>query len=147
MRRGVPLRVAFPLPPVTAPPSVLALGGRGAAEPHPSPPSQVNRRHPVPVHSYSAPSAPELTCQSLVRLESLPASRTSHAGTSGLTPSQMNDGQSSPSSLILDLALSFAEAPPVHPTPIPSTLTVTLPVETAYAPNVLQNDCLSPLDS
>src|SRR2546422_7216754 len=60
--------------------------------PHPSPPSQVNRCYPVPVHYYSTFSTPELTFQSLVRLESLPASRTSHAGSSGLTPRQTNNG-------------------------------------------------------
>ena len=58
----------------------------------------------------------------------------------------MNDGQAYPSSLILYLSLGFTEAPAVHPTTIVSTLTVTLPVETAYTLNVFQNDCLSPLD-
>src|SRR2546428_13864359 len=92
------------------------------------PASQNTRRHPVPVHYYSTFSAPELTCQSLVRLESLPASRTSHAGSSGLTPRQMNDWKTSPSGLVLYLSLGFTEAPAVHPTPILPTLTVTLPV-------------------
>src|SRR2546426_3571365 len=79
-------------------------------------------------------------------MESLPASRTGHAGSSGLTPRQTNDGQAYPSSLTLYLALSFAEAPPVHSTSILSGLTVTLTVETAYASNIFQNYRFSPLD-
>src|SRR2546430_15073905 len=61
-------------------------GRPGTCEPHPSPPSQDNSCYPVPVHYYSTFSAPELTCQSFVRLESLPASRTRKTGTSGLAP-------------------------------------------------------------
>jgi len=79
-------------------------------------------------------------------MKSLPASRTGHAGSSGLTPRQTNDGQAYPSSLTLYLALSFAEAPPVHSTSILSGLTVTLTVETAYASNIFQNYRFSPLD-
>src|SRR2546430_10139402 len=124
----------------------LDNGRPGTCEPHPSPPSQVDRCHPVPVHYYSTFSAPELTCQSFVRLESLPASRTGHTGISGLTLRQTNNGKPYPSGLVLDLALSFAEAPPVHPTTILSGLTVTLTIETAYAPDIFQNYCFSPLD-
>src|SRR5205807_5396730 len=61
-------------------------------------------------------------------------------------PRQMNDGQAYPSSLVLYLSLGFTEAPAVHPTTIVSTLTVTLPVESTYTMNVLQNDCLVLLD-
>src|SRR5207249_2174169 len=120
--------------------------GLGTVEPHPSPPSQVDRCHPVPVHYDSTVSAPELTSQSLVRLESLPASRTSHTRTSSLRPRQMNDGQADPTGLVFYLPLSFIKAPPVHPTTILPTLTVTLPVETAYAPDILQNYCFPPLN-
>src|SRR2546422_10452571 len=67
------------------------------------PPSQVDRCHPVSVHYYSTFSTPEFSFQSFVRLESLPASRTSHTRTSGLTPGQSNDCKTSPSSLVLYL--------------------------------------------
>src|SRR5437899_11777790 len=66
-------------------------GRPGTCEPHPSPPSQVNSRNHVPVHYYSTLTAPELASQSLVRLESLPASRTRHTGTSCLTPRQTDN--------------------------------------------------------
>src|SRR2546430_6364619 len=121
------------------------MGGRERAN-LTRPPSQVDRCHPVSVHYDSTSSAPEFSFQSFVRLESLPASRTSHTRTSGLTPRQSNNWKTSPSSLVLYLPLNFPEAPPVHPTPIPSTLTVTLPVETAYSSNIFQYYCLSPLD-
>src|SRR2546428_696011 len=73
--------------------SALRLGdGRpGTCEPHPSPPGQVNSRCLVPVHYGSTVTAPEFAFQSLVRLESLPASRTSHTGTSGLAPRQTDN--------------------------------------------------------
>jgi hypothetical protein len=121
-------------------------GRPGTCEPHPSPPRQVDRCHRVSVHHYSTLTAPELAFQSLVRLESLPASRTRHTGTSGLTPRQTDNRQSDPARLVFDLSLSFPEAPPVHPTTILSSLTVTLAVESTYAMNVFQNDCCSPLD-
>src|SRR5438093_9973585 len=103
------------------------------------PPSQVDRCHPVPVHYDSTVSAPELTSQSLVRLESLPASRTSHTRTSCVSFAQTDNRKTEPSGLILDLSLSLSETPTVHSTPIPSTLTIPLPVETPYALNILQN--------
>src|SRR5881296_3717682 len=118
-------------------------GRPGTCEPHPSPPGQVNSRNPVPVHYYSTVTAPELTSQSLVRLESLPASRTSHTGTSGLTPRQTDNRQAYPSGLVLELSLSLTETPPVHPTTILSTLTVTLTIEGSYALDVLENYCFS----
>src|SRR5213594_2541069 len=117
----------------------LSYGRPGTCEPHPSPPSQVDRCYRVSVHYYSTFTAPELAGQSFVRLESLPASRTSHTGTSGLTPRQTNHRQACPSSLVLYLPLSFSETPPVHHTPKLSTLTVTLTVEAAYAFDILQN--------
>src|SRR5947209_8628224 len=58
----------------------------------------------------------------------------------------MNDWKTSPSSLVLQLPLGFTETPPIHPTTIPSTLTIPLLVESTYASNIFQNDCLSPLD-
>src|SRR5437867_7445842 len=81
-----------------------------------------------------------------VRLESLPASRTRHTRTSGLTPRQTDNRKAYPSGLVLYLSLGLAETPPIHSTPIFSGLTVTLPIESAYAMNVFQNDCLSPVD-
>src|SRR6267143_598433 len=113
--------------------------GLGTVEPQPPPPSQVDRCHPVPVHYDSTVSAPELTSQSLVRLESLPASRTSHTRTSCVSFAQTDNRKTEPSGLILDLSLSLSEPPTVHSTPIPSTLTIPLPVETPYALNILQN--------
>src|SRR5207249_898900 len=136
-----------PLHCVTCPALLLAgYGRRGTCEPHPSPPSQVNSRNHVPVHYYSTFTAPELTSQSLVRLESLPASRTRHTGTSGLTPRQTDNRQSNPSGLVLYLSLSLTETPPVHPATISSTLTVTLTVEGSDALDVLKNYCCFPLD-
>src|SRR2546422_10264294 len=118
----------------------------GTCEPHPSPPSQVYRGNLVPVHYHSTFTAPELAFQSLVRLESLPASRTRHTGTSGLTPRQTDDREAYPSSLVLYLSLGLAETPSVHSTPILSALTVTLPVEGSDAFDVLENCCCSALD-
>src|SRR5881296_670508 len=124
----------------------LENGRPGTCEPHPSPPRQVNSRDPVPVHHHSTLAAPELTSQSLVRLESLPASRTGHTGTSGLTPRQTNNRQAYPSRLVLDLSLSLSETPPVHPATILSTLTITLTIEGSDVLDVLKNYCCSPLD-
>ena len=42
--------------------------------------------------------------------------------------------------------MGLAEAPSIHFTTIPSTLTVTLPVETRYAPDIFENYYFSPLD-
>src|SRR5437867_7386331 len=81
-----------------------------------------------------------------VRLESLPASRTRHTRTSGLTPRQTDNRQAYPSGFVFDLSLSLSETPSVHPTAIPSTLTVTLTVEGSNALNVLENYCCFPLD-
>src|SRR5207249_11633874 len=107
--------------------SALRLVDRrlGTCEPHPSPPGQVDSCYHVPVHYISTVSTPELSFQCLVRLESLPASRTSHTGTSGLTPRQTDNRQAHPSSLELDLSLSLTETPPVLPNTILSTPTVT----------------------
>src|SRR2546426_7442610 len=121
-------------------------GRPGTCEPHPSPPSQVNNCYHVPVHYISTVSTPELTNQFLVRLESLPASRTSHTGTSGLTPRQTNNRQAYPSGLVLELLLSFTKTPAVHSTAILSALTVTLTIEGSDALDVLKNYCVSPLD-
>src|SRR2546422_4762124 len=139
-RRRVPLH-SFNCPALR-----LSYGRPGTCEPHPSPPSQVNSCHHVPVHYHSTFTAPELLFQSFVRLESLPASRTSHTGTSGLTPRQTDNRQSDPSSLVLDLSLSLTETPPVHPTTILSTLAVAPPVEGSDALDVLENYCCSALD-
>src|SRR5438552_6953917 len=81
-RRRVPLH-CFNCPALR-----LDDGRPGTCEPHPSPPRQVDRCYHVPVHYYSAFTAPELASQLFVRLESLPASRTRHTGTSGLTSRQ-----------------------------------------------------------
>src|SRR5437667_2967586 len=121
----------------------LENGRPGTCEPHPSPPGQVDRSYPVPVHYYSTFTTPELTDQSFVRLESLPASRTSYTRTSGLTPRQTDNRKAYPSGLVLYLSLGLTETPAVHSATILSTLTVTLPVEAAYTLNVLQK--LSPL--
>src|SRR2546422_2393459 len=139
-RRRVPLH-SFNCPALR-----LDDGRPGTCEPHPSPPSQVNSGYHVPVHYYSTFTAPELLFQSFVRLESLPASRTSHTGTSGLTPRQTDNRQAHPSSLVLDLSLGLAETPSVHSTPILSALTVTLTVEGSDAFDVLENCCCSALD-
>src|SRR5207249_4144574 len=98
------------------------------------------------VHYHSTFTAPELSFQSLVRLESLPASRTRHTGTSGLTPRQTDNRQAYPSRLVFDLSLSLSETPSVHSTAISSTLTVTLPVEGSDALDILKNYRCSPLD-
>src|SRR2546422_5209351 len=124
----------------------LSYGRPGTCEPHPSPPGQVNSGYHVPVHYHSTFTAPELAFQSLVRLESLPASRTSDTGTSGLTPRQTNNRQAYPSRLVLDLSLSLSETPPVHLTAILSSLTITLTIEGSDVLDVLKNYCCSPLD-
>src|SRR5437867_725116 len=66
-------------------------GMPGTCDPHPSPPRQVDRCNHVSVHYCAAFTAPELAFQSFVRLESLPASRTSCTRSSGLTPRQMDN--------------------------------------------------------
>src|SRR5437667_444392 len=53
-RRRVPLHC------FTCPALRLSYGRPGTCEPHPSPPSQVNSRHLVPIHYYSTVTTPEL---------------------------------------------------------------------------------------
>ena len=103
--------------------------GPGTVEPQPPPPGQIHRCRHIPVHYYSTFSTPELPLQPLVRLESLPASRTSHTRTSCVSFAQTDNRKTEPSGLILDLSLSLSETPAVHSTPILSTLTITSTVK------------------
>src|SRR4029077_13191086 len=108
----------------------------------PPTPGQVDRCNHVPVHHYTTFSAPELSSDSLVLLESLPALRTCNTRTPSLLPAQTDDWQASPASFVFQLTLGFTEAPPVHPSPILGSLTVTLTIEPPDPFDVLKNDDL-----